>query len=108
MLQEIAKHARKVFDSWTHASQACSRAHFNAVKMCPRQESNLNQLVRSEPFYPLNYEGNTIEGNTKAPREGRFCVVNLRGDAERGNESLLIVPNDHLIADENNRDPHLT
>ena len=25
--------------------------------ICPRQESNLHQLVRSEPFYPLNYGG---------------------------------------------------
>ena len=25
--------------------------------LCPREESNLDQLVRSEPFYPLNYGG---------------------------------------------------
>ena len=26
------------------------------VRLCPREESNLYRLVRSEPFYPLNYE----------------------------------------------------
>lgn len=25
------------------------------VSLCPREELNLDRLVRSEPFYPLNY-----------------------------------------------------
>src|SRR6185503_10056801 len=28
----------------------------NKSFLCPRRESNLDQLVRSELFYPLNYE----------------------------------------------------
>ena len=30
---------------------------FAFLSLCPRQESNLDYLVRSEKFYPLNYEG---------------------------------------------------
>jgi hypothetical protein len=30
---------------------------FVLTNLCPREESNLDRLVRSEPFYPLNYKG---------------------------------------------------
>ncbi len=38
--------------------------------MCPREESNLDRLVRSEQLYPLSYEGANLV--PLLPRNGRF------------------------------------
>ena len=63
--------------------------------MCPRQESDLHLLVRSEPFYPLNYKGNIDQTMWTVPDSNRrplpchgsalptvltarlFCIVSL-------------------------------
>ena len=45
--------------------------------MCHRQESNLYQLVRSEPFYPLNYDDKIAlyKTKTKSTLYSAFCSL---------------------------------
>lgn len=69
----------------------------------------MDQLVRSEPFYPLNYGGRHAENTTTAtPAEWRLCRGHLLCcNTEELRELVLIKPNDQIVSDRNNWYAHL-
>jgi hypothetical protein len=68
---------------------------------CPWQESNPHQPLRTGLFYPLNYKGNTA-------RTGRAATV-ARGnlEAKKAAELLLVVADDNVLTDGDDRNAHL-
>ncbi len=68
----------------------------------------MDLLVRSEPFYPLNYEGCALEINTK-PRSSRGSRVSLLGGKPKQLiESWFIKPNRHFFSNEDDGYSHLS
>ncbi len=71
------------------------------MSWCPRQESNLQPLLRTELLYPFNYEGKMLRTEHFAHKSQLFFNTQQIGN------SFFVITDHEFIADRNDWHTHL-